>query len=112
MEIFRTDGGGRTENPIRLIATIAEVEKSIPQTDFIWSKILAINDHKGILKIVIYPGILNLEIETELKYFFGKAWKNQNEDFNKVIINDADSINFIPLDEIKNISKSKLNNDF
>ena len=96
MEIFRTDGGGRTENPLRLIATIAEVEKEISQTDSFWGNILAVNDHKGLLKIIVYPGTLNLEMEITIKYCFGKAWNHQNEDFSNVEVYDADDINFIP----------------
>ena len=49
MEIFRTDGGGKTFTNERLFRVVSKVEKYM--IDYVLEDILIINDHKGTLNI-------------------------------------------------------------
>lgn len=86
MEIFRIDGGGRTENPTRLIKIIAKVFKHIPETSGLWKNIKSISDHKGVLTITLFDDFIDSMDETFLLYQFMVAWDAENEDANNVLI--------------------------
>ncbi len=86
MEIFRTDGGGRTQNPPRLIEVISKVMKTIPNTSSLWDNIIKVEDHKGFLTITLNKKFINSMDETFLYYLFMKAWHEQSESFDNVNI--------------------------
>lgn len=86
MEIYRTDGGGRLENPPRLIAVIGMVMQRIPDTEYIWNNIDSIEDKRGHLWIsfnVKYSDDAAVfKFRTELE----KAWDYFGEDSRRITI--------------------------
>ncbi len=86
MEIFRTDGGGRTENDPRLLQVIGNVMKHIPNTSNLWKNVVSVEDQKGDLIIVLREQFINTLDETFLYFHFMKAWDEVGEDHDNVEI--------------------------
>jgi hypothetical protein len=74
MEIFRTDGGGRTDNDERLTRVLIEVCKFEPD---LVKKITLINDHKGNLMVKL----IDDEMYLIAYYLFSYLWV-KNHDYN------------------------------
>jgi hypothetical protein len=74
MEIYRTDGGGRLENPPRLIAVIGMVMQRIPDTEYIWNNIDSIEDHKGFLTVTLAVDFLDINAKRKFKMELTRAW--------------------------------------
>ena len=79
MEIFRTDGGGRTENEPRLVKVIGNVMNLINSNDFIWKQILSVEDNKGHLFITFQKPLTDTFAELYLLTLFMKEWDNAGE---------------------------------
>lgn len=86
MEIFRIDGGGRTENPPRLIKVIGEVMNRIIPTSPIWKNIKSIKDEKGVLTIIFFKNLSDSLTETFIAYLFMREWDKMGETPDKVYI--------------------------
>ena len=86
MEIYRIDGGGRTDNHERLMETFINIVKKIPLKSNFWSNIIEIIDRKGLLIIVIND--IN-EVDIYLYYTsFYFEWLLQGENQIQIICND------------------------
>lgn len=79
MEIFRTDGGGRTENESRLIKVIGNVMNLINSNDFIWKQIISIEDKKGKLFITFKKPLIDSFAEVYILTLFMKEWEKTGE---------------------------------
>ena len=86
MEIFRIDGGGRNQNPPRLIKVLGKVMTRIPDTSNVWNNVKAITDEKGALTILLYNHFINSMDETFMLYLFMKEWDSIGEDSNFVFV--------------------------
>jgi len=86
MEIFRTDGGGRTDNDPRLLQIIGNVMNRIPNTSNVWKNVVSIEDNKGQLNIVLVEKFINTMDETFLYYLFMKEWDKIGENCDNVVI--------------------------
>ena len=87
MEIFRTDGGGRTENPLRLIRVIGMVTNRIKFNSSFWGNVVSVNDYKGDLTITLFKEYVNSLDETFVLYNFMREWENIGESSDNVYIN-------------------------
>jgi hypothetical protein len=73
MEIFRTDGGGKTFTNERLFRVVSKVEKYMIDSAF--EDILIVNDHKGLLKIHVN----SLEYVDYIASVFLTFWAYEND---------------------------------
>ena len=86
MEILRTDGGGRTINPPRLIKVVGNVMTTLHHTNPIWKNIKSIHDNKGAITISLYSELIDSMAETYLLYLFMKEWNAMKENPDNVFI--------------------------
>jgi hypothetical protein len=81
MEVFRTDGGGKTFTDERLFRVVSKVEKYMMSSAF--DNILTINDHKGTLII----HVKKLEYIDYIAGVFLTFWAYENDYIVRMLIN-------------------------
>lgn len=79
MEIFRTDGGGKTFTNERLFRVVSKVEKYM--LDFAFQDIKVVNDHKGTL----YVHVKTMKYIDYIAGVFLTFWAYEN-DFIVIIV--------------------------
>ena len=89
MEIFRTDGGGKTFTNERLFRVVSNVEKYMRDSAF--KDILIINDHKGTLNI----HVKRLDYIDYIASVFITFWAYEN---------DSTVIIYFNVNEVKELS--------
>lgn len=83
MEIFRTDGGGKSVTDERLSNLLVEFCKLEPN---LLKKIISIRDHKGTLMIEIEQS--DFSVIDLVFYLFSYLWIKENEYLVQIYIND------------------------
>jgi len=86
MEVFRTDGGGRSDHDERLTELLIEFCKIAPDKVI---NITKIHDHKGDLKIEVNPNSNIDYYNLEIYNLFSYLWSKQNEHNVSVYMNDV-----------------------
>lgn len=84
MEIFRTDGGGKTFTNERLFRVVSKVEKYM--LNFAFQEIKIVNDHKGNL----YIHVKSIKYIDYIASVFLTFWAYENDNIVIIVFNDKE----------------------